>query len=279
MKKIGYSLIFGGIALIVICGVLFFARSQKGTGILQKEDPLLRYCCLKGMMDSKQFENFLIHLSDERITNLRCAIGLVKLNESDQKKGKLEKREEVKKWLNWQSKHWATWLVTKNDVDYDEIVRWTAKKLKIKNTEYFSTFQMERKILNAMFEKIWDKMTPQQRQQALKKMKGSTGIKKYCRDFCFVWKCRIGRIIRNSLIFRFCLLHWVIDFPVFCCNSARRHSAFFRIYGSEHNGRGFIRTCGMVYNWNWSNPWSCIHWSGRLSENGTAYYCRSYDQS
>ena len=130
-KQVVYGAIVIGIVFAVICAVFVFIGNLKSARQTPKEDPLLKYCCLKGKMASKQFDNFLIHLSDGRITNLRLAIGLVKPGENDQKKDRRTKQQEIKDWLNWQSKHWATWLVTDKDVNYDEIVRWTAKKLKI----------------------------------------------------------------------------------------------------------------------------------------------------
>lgn len=166
-----------GIVIAIICVSIAYIGKIGRDKKQQKEDPLFKYCCLKGKMASKQFDNFLIHLSDERITNLRQAIGLVKPEEKDQKKDRLTRQQEIKDWLNWQSKHWATWLVTDKDVNYDEIVRWTAKKLKVKDIGALSTFKLERKILNAMFEQIWDKMTQEQRQRTLRNMKGSSEIK------------------------------------------------------------------------------------------------------
>ena len=176
-KQIVYSAIVIGIIFAVICvSVVSFGKFKRSRQP-KKEDPLMKYCCLKGKMDSKQFDNFLIHLSDERMTILRKTIGIIKQDDDDHKNDRLQKQQEIKDWLNWQSKHWATWLVTDKKVNYDEIVRWTAKKLKVENSETLSTFKVERKILNAMFEKIWDKMTPEQRKRALKNMSGSSEIK------------------------------------------------------------------------------------------------------
>lgn len=167
--KFVYGAVSLGIVLVVIgISISLFCCKQKP----KTEDPLLKYCSLKGKMDSGRFNNFLIHLSNERMDNLMDAIELNQKN-----RDRTGKYREITEWLNWQSKNWAIWLVTDKTVDYDEIVRWTAKKLKVENVETLSTFKLERKILNSIFEKIWDKMTPEQRQRALKNMKESGDIK------------------------------------------------------------------------------------------------------
>lgn len=63
----------------------------------------------------------------------------------------------------------------KNCIDYHrDIVMWIADKNDIDNIKFKSTYQLERQIALKYFEKIWDKLTPAQREELMSKIERET---------------------------------------------------------------------------------------------------------
>lgn len=78
--------------------------------------------------------------------------------------------EEIKKELMLKDSL-ASILFTKEDERYDHMVNKTAKKLEIKRPEFYSTKDLEVKISQKVFKKMWKNMTPKQQEEFEAKMK------------------------------------------------------------------------------------------------------------
>ena len=174
MKK-RLLVIGGALLLVLLLAFIAIYCFWYLPGTKKTADPLLKYCQLEGTMDPKQFTDFLAHLSKERqLIILQACVGDVwKYRDKD----RITIDKMIKKELLWMSSHWAPYIFKNTQtVKYDEIVRWVAKELKIEGTDLMPTFRVEHLILANLFEKSWDKMTPEQREAALKKMEGSSQI-------------------------------------------------------------------------------------------------------
>ena len=170
-------LVAGGIVtflLVAVTVVFSWLKTVKSNAQI-KEDPLLKYCRLHGKMDSKSFDEFISHMSKERQLSVFSAIdkNLSKYDKIDSN----SRYNIIKEQLVWQSSHWISYpFKDKENVNYDEIVRWVAKKYDISGIETKSTIRIERLILSKMFADIWDKMTAEQRKAALEKMQNNSKI-------------------------------------------------------------------------------------------------------
>jgi len=85
--------------------------------------------------------------------------------------------ENIKRELVWRRYNKVTFLMRNTkSVDYHkDIVMWVAEKNDIENYNFLSTYEMEKQIAFKFFEKIWDKLTPQQREELLCKIEKETG--------------------------------------------------------------------------------------------------------
>lgn len=88
----------------------------------------------------------------------------------------------IKKELLWESSHWVTYIFkNKNEVDYASIVKWIAKKQKIKNIESKTISELENEItenrMREMFSNVWDKMSKDQKVDFLNKIEKEHNIK------------------------------------------------------------------------------------------------------
>jgi uncharacterized protein YaaW (UPF0174 family) len=86
----------------------------------------------------------------------------------------------IKNGLLWvaNSKLWYPTSSSEN-IDYHKIVRWVAGKKGIdsEQVDALPTFELERKIVEKYFADIWDKLTPKQREELLKKIEEETHSK------------------------------------------------------------------------------------------------------
>lgn len=169
-------MIAGIITFLLIIGTVVFSLFWiVKSDVKTRKDPLLKYCKLHGNMDSKSFDDFLSHMSKKR-----QLLVLSSINKNVSKYKKLDsvsKYKIIKAKLIWLSSHWMSYpFKDKDNVNYDEIVRWVAKKYNISGTENKTTIQIERQILSKMFADIWDKMTVEQRKAALLKMQNKSKI-------------------------------------------------------------------------------------------------------
>lgn len=67
----------------------------------------------------------------------------------------------------------------KESIDYHSIVQWVAQKKGIsdENVNILPTFELEKKIVELYMAEIWDKLTPEQREELLNKLEKELGIK------------------------------------------------------------------------------------------------------
>ena len=175
MKK-KLIIIGGALVLVLLLSFLAVYCCWYKPRMRKAPDPLLKYCQLEGIMNAKQFTDFLAHLSkDRQLVVLQACVGDVwKYRDKD----RITIDRMIKKELVWMSNHKTLYVfVDKGNIKYDEIVRWVAGELKITGTDLLPTFRIEHMIMANMFEKSWDKMTPEQREAALKKMEGGSKIK------------------------------------------------------------------------------------------------------
>lgn len=135
------------------------------------KDPLLEYIYPEKIVSPEGCRKFFSHLNKEQMGALWKALkGGDEDVPSDLNVTKLNKE------LLWASHHWATYLWEKysgdqlEKIDYTEIVRWTAEKLDVPPAEckYASTFQLEHAICEKILARMWDKLTPEQREKILK---------------------------------------------------------------------------------------------------------------
>jgi uncharacterized protein YaaW (UPF0174 family) len=130
-------------------------------------DPLLPYLAIEKKWGKNELTEFLNHLNRERQKLILIA---------------LEKKpddfmfdvEKVKREIRWQASHWITYpFREKSDYDYHrEIVRWVAEEFDVNEhlVNNAPTFVLERKIMESLFAKIWEKLNEKQRRELLDKM-------------------------------------------------------------------------------------------------------------
>lgn len=76
------------------------------------------------------------------------------------------------------SRTWYGWRTDPDKIDYHkDVVQWLAEEKEIDKNQIntLSTYQLERKITEKYFADIWDKLTPEQREQLLTKIENDTG--------------------------------------------------------------------------------------------------------
>jgi len=112
-----------------IHAAIFSAEQQPLFSAKPYRDPLLEYIYPEKSVSPKECRNFFSHLSKEQMGALWKALkGKDTEVPDDLDVAKLNKE------LLWASHHWATYLWEKytgkqlNEIDYTEIVRWTAEK-------------------------------------------------------------------------------------------------------------------------------------------------------
>ena len=113
--------------------------------------------------------------------NLKKGIGLLDpMAVESQLNGPERDAREVQKQTLRLSSHFITYPFSdEKQVDYHEITKWVCRKAGVpsKVLEQASTFTLERELQNLLFEKMWDKLTPEQREELLAKVDPSGTIK------------------------------------------------------------------------------------------------------
>ncbi len=127
---------------------------------------------------AKDFDNFLNKLPNYSLLLLKKSLGLIKddvtpnLNHLGKNDVKTIKSE--LSWMYGSVLGNVKQLIVgpPEDIDYHEVVKWVAGKLDIeeKKIESYSTFLLEREILEQMFVKIWDGLSKEQREQLLNQL-------------------------------------------------------------------------------------------------------------
>jgi len=88
-------------------------------------------------------------------------------------------QEAIRKKLIWRRYNKLNYVWhRKKGIDYHrDILRWVASKKKVEKNliNNHSTFDLERAVANKYLEQIWDKLTPEQREELLSKIESTTG--------------------------------------------------------------------------------------------------------
>ena len=133
-----------------------------GEGGKVEKDPLLPFILPDKKISEKEFEKFIDNLDAGKKAILwKSVTGKIVSGEA------VETSDLIKE-LHWASSHWIAYKF--GDFNYHDMVVWTAKKLDIPDAicENSTTFKLEHMICEKMFAKMWDKLTPSQREEALK---------------------------------------------------------------------------------------------------------------
>ena len=143
------------ICICVICSASCVSEKQP--------DPILQYVYADKIVSPSQHDELVNHLSQEQ-----CALLWKSLKGEKAEVPANLTSAEIDKELLWESSHWITYPF--KDFDYTDIVRACATDLDYpsKEAKYATTFQLEHYICEKTFEKMWDQLTVEQREQVLK---------------------------------------------------------------------------------------------------------------
>ena len=127
------------------------------------KDPLLPFIHPESQVTQAQFRELLENLSPEQRKALWMA-----MKGSGKAPGRPISSQELEKELLRVSSHWLP-LIFKKKLDYHKTVRWLAEKNDVHKAEIAtaSTFQLERRIMEKIFAKLWDKLSQEQKQKIL----------------------------------------------------------------------------------------------------------------
>ncbi len=157
MKKLSISIpVVTLIATMVLCiCAIIYSRKQA--------DPLLEYTYADRVVSPQQHDEFVDHLSQDQISLLWKAMK----GETSEVPAEITSKI-LDKELLWESSHWITYPF--KEFDYTDIVRACATDLDYpsKDAKYATTFELEHYICEKTFEKMWDQLTVEQREQVLK---------------------------------------------------------------------------------------------------------------
>ncbi len=143
-----------------------------GQNKAQPTDPLYPYVKPMLFWSANELTDFLSHLDGARQKLVLASI---------QKENDTFNADEVKKQVQWLASNVATYPF-KDKVGYhyhDEILKWLANEYHVQGNYINAapTFLLERKILDALFVEIWDKLTPDQRKKILEAIDKQGDIK------------------------------------------------------------------------------------------------------
>ncbi len=125
------------------------------------KDPLLPFIKLNKKVSQEEFYQLICKLDADQKKALWKSFNKKELNHTPTETELLDAMHSA-------SRHWATRPFT--DFNYHETVKWTAQKLGVHKTvcNYATTFQLEHKICETLFEKMWDKLSQAQKEQIIK---------------------------------------------------------------------------------------------------------------
>ena len=138
-----------------------FFRGDKGPATIVTPD--VKYIKLDKKVTQDEFFQLINNFSDTQKKELFNSFA---------KKGKeinyVPSTEELINAMHAVSRHWSTRPFT--DFNYHETVQWTAKKLGVPEVvcNYATTFQLEHKIFENLFSKMWDRLSVEDRAKVLK---------------------------------------------------------------------------------------------------------------
>ncbi len=167
MKK---YIVCGVIALVALLGVVYVGKSIFSQNMLSSQDSLMPFVHPDSKVTESEFEEFLNHLPLNQKQLL-----LLSLCKSESQKQEIEAMQnvspdEIIKEAKWMSSHWITYPF--KTFDYHTMVQWVAKKLSIHEAVVgnATTFQLEHLICEKMFERMWDKLSPEEREKLLSEL-------------------------------------------------------------------------------------------------------------
>ena len=129
------------------------------------KDPLLPFVHADSRVSVGQFRELIGALSPEQRKDLWKA-----LEGKDANPPAVVTPEDLESKLRWVSSSWITFPFNKGSFDYHETVKWVAGKVGVHKAECEggTTFQLERRIMEKLFAKLWDKLTQEQKEKILK---------------------------------------------------------------------------------------------------------------
>jgi len=125
------------------------------------KDPLLPFIHPEARVSNGQFRALIGALSAEQRRDLWKSL-------KGKEPAKAVSAGELEKELHWVSSSALTYPF--NDLDYHETVKWVAGKVGVHPAECEggTTFQLERRVMEKLFAKLWDKLTKEQKAKVLK---------------------------------------------------------------------------------------------------------------
>ena len=155
------------VAVISICTCGFTLNPvELGKFFRRDKEPVIpdvKYIKLDKKVTQDEFFQLINNFSDTQKKELFNSFA---------KKGKeinyVPSTEELINAMHAVSRHWSTRYFT--DFNYHETVKWTAKELGVSKVECdcATTFQLEHKILENLFSKMWDRLSVEDRAKVLK---------------------------------------------------------------------------------------------------------------
>lgn len=132
-------------------------------------DPLLPYVKLESKWTLKEFKDFISALDQDRRNSLKKALKIGDKQFNSKEEEIFYLREQFQ-WICYRQCPYICDPPPK--YQYHVVVQAIASKLNINKDSIvaMTTFELERKILEATFAGIWDKLTPEQRIKVLEKM-------------------------------------------------------------------------------------------------------------
>ncbi|MBA2226265.1 hypothetical protein [Thermogemmata fonticola] len=121
---------------------------------------------------TEDFNTFLDSLPKLSLLSLKQSLGLIDENKKPNLTYNANSYKIKEELLNASNNILIRWFKDPNNIDYHEIVQWVAGKLEIDKEKIanYSTFMLEREILEQMFVKIWDGLSKEQREELLNQL-------------------------------------------------------------------------------------------------------------
>ncbi len=129
---------------------------------------------------SKELIDFLEQLPAEEMLLLKKAMEILGERATvNDLKGRYKDAVDVEKEAIWVGSNILYYPFRSSDLNYHDMVKWTAGKLSISKhlIDSQSTFMLEREITKSFFVKLWDKLTVEQRSELLDKIDPDSEIK------------------------------------------------------------------------------------------------------
>lgn len=151
---------------VIAAGIVWLCKGAPAKE--QIPDPLLPYLKLESKWTLKEFNDFTSVLDQDRRNSLKKALKFGDKNYNS----KEEEITAIRRQFQWTYYRRSPCIYYyQPDYPYHVVVQGIASQLNINKDSIatMTTFELERKILEATFASIWDKLTPEQRIKVLRK--------------------------------------------------------------------------------------------------------------